>query len=349
MSTPLLTIIVPTYNRSTNLAILLKTLREETASVNNEIVVYVSDNCSTDDTQNVITQATEDWPCMSSYRHSTNIGAERNFCHAVDSVKTRWFWIIGDDDCPKRGVLAKVIQLLTDRKPALLYMQSDWVNAIVGPGEAIGELRVSDLKALPFAEALHVWVTFISGMVIDRERLLDVLGDQSIDRFETTSLVHLGWVLPMLTTSGPFIYIKTECIVATKGNSGGYNVLKVFGYNFQNIVKAFFGELSGLRQFADSMILRANVHYLPGLLRSYKKGKAGKFDRDLNIEDAFDSDLLKSYFYRFILRSIISNNKIQSLVAYSVARIISRILNYYDFFIIFNIPRILGGFRMSKK
>ena len=98
MSAPLLTIIVPTYNRSAKLAILLTTLREESASVANEVVVQVSDNFSSDDTQNVITQAVEDWPCMSSYRHSTNIGAERNFCHAVDLVKTRWFWIIGDDD-----------------------------------------------------------------------------------------------------------------------------------------------------------------------------------------------------------------------------------------------------------
>ena len=351
MSHAILTIIVPTYNRATQLHVLLTALHSELQGLEAFVEVLVSDNASTDSTPEITAAAACGWPALTIQRHDRNLGPEGNFLSCVPRVLTRYFWIIGDDDCPKRGVLAKVVTLLTERRPALLYMHSEWVDPLLGPdqGEAIGVLRVSDLSALQFAEALHVWVTFISGMVIDKERLLNALGEHSIDRFNATSLVQLGWVLPLLTTTGPFLYIKTACVFASKGNSGGYNVLKVFGNNFHCIIKTFFGDLGGLSKFGDSMIFRTNVHYLPGLIRAYKKGTAGKFERDLNIEDAFDPNLLKSLFYRLILKPIYGDSKIKSLVAYVVARVSSRILSYYDNFIIFHAPMIFNGFMRVKK
>jgi glycosyltransferase involved in cell wall biosynthesis len=348
MTNELLTIIVPTYNRAEQLSVLLTALRSELQGLESIVKVLVSDNASTDSTPEVAAYASRDWPALTIQRHDRNLGPDGNFLSCISCISTRYFWIIGDDDCPKRGVLAKIVQLLTDRKPALVYMQSDWVNEIKGPGEAIGDLWISDLPAQRFAEAIHVWFTFISGMVIDRERLLNVLGEHSIDRFNATSLVQLGWVLPLLTTTGPFLYIKTACIFATKGNSGGYNALKVFGNNFQNIIKTFFGDLNGLSQFSDSMIFRTNLYYLPGLIRAYKKGTIGKFDRDFNIEDAFDPDLLKSLFYRLILKPIYGDSEIKRLVAYVAARVASGVLNHYDNFVIFYAPMIFKGLMQAK-
>lgn len=266
MLQPLLTIIVPTYNRSANLAILLSSLRDETAHVANEVQVYVSDNCSTDDTPNVIAQLAKDWLSMRSYRHLTNLGAESNFIHAVDSVKTRWFWIIGDDDLPKRGVVEKVVKLLRMENPALIYMQSEWLNPVqnVDQGVPIGDFQISSLNSLQFAEAVHVWVTFISGMVVDKERLVAMLGSQSIKRFDAASrLVQLGWVLPLFNSKGPFLFISNSCMLATKDNSGGYCLLTVFGINFTRIINESFGSNHPL---AQAMIGGNISQYLPGLI-----------------------------------------------------------------------------------
>lgn len=265
MSSPILTIIVPTFKRSANLAILLQTLREETAAVETDVVVYVSDNCSPDDTPEIVARAAENWPILRSHRHATNVGLDRNFCHAVDAVQTRWFWIIGDDDLPKRGVVAQIVALLRARQPALLYMQSEWMNPVLNAdqGEHVGKLQIASLSSYQFAKTVHVWVTFISGMVVDKELLLANLGAHSIRRFDTTYLAQLGWVLPLLKSDGPFLFLPDRCIIATKDNTGGYGLLTVFGVNFTRIVNESFGYRHPLAQ----ALINGNIsQYLPGLV-----------------------------------------------------------------------------------
>lgn len=276
MPDPLLTIIVPTYNRSTNLDLLLRTLREETAFLADEVVVLVSDNASQDNTPAVVASASEGWPALVSYRQTSNVGPDNNFCHCVRAVRTRWFWIIGDDDLPKRGTVAKVLALLREREPALLYMQSEWLNPVLSPdqGEVVGPLKVVDVDALAFAKILHTWVTFISGLVIDRERLERALHGQAIDRFNATSLVQLGWVLPLFKTQGPFLIIKNRCILATSGNTGGYKVLTTFCVNFPKIINEFFLDC---QQFSKAILSRHIRHYLPGLIWKVRFSNIGTF------------------------------------------------------------------------
>lgn len=263
MSNAILTIIVPTYNRAAQLDVLLAALRSELRGLESLVEVIVSDNASTDSTPEVTRAAACHWPALTIQRHDRNIGPEGNFLSCVPRVSTRYLWIIGDDDCPKRGVLAKVVQLLMDRKPALVYMQSEWVKPLLGPeqGEAVGNLRVSDMSALQFAKALHVWVTFISGMIVDKDRLSSVLGDHSINRYDATSLVQLGWVLPLFKSEGPFLFITDRCILATKDNTGGYGLLTVFGVNFTRIVNGTFGPENPL---ALALVDGNITHYLPG-------------------------------------------------------------------------------------
>ncbi len=279
MPTPLLTIIVPTYKRSANLAVLLQTLREETSTIGEDVVVQVSDNCSPDDTPQVVARIAEGWPALRGHRHATNIGADRNFCHCVEAVQTRWFWIIGDDDLPKRGVIAQMVGLLRERQPALLYMQSEWMNPVRNPeqGERVGTLRVSELDAESFARALHIWVTYISGMVIDRERLDLVLQAQPIDRFTGSSLVQLGWVLPLLKAQGPFIFVKDRGVLATTDNSGGYPLLTVFCVNFPRIVNDIFGKASPLSQ---ALLGSAMSKFLPGRIWAARTSTSGAYSAE---------------------------------------------------------------------
>ena len=62
MTTQLLTIIVPTYNRAANLQVLLNALWIECALLNESIVVVVSDNASVDNTQEVVSLMQAKWP-----------------------------------------------------------------------------------------------------------------------------------------------------------------------------------------------------------------------------------------------------------------------------------------------
>ncbi|GAA0751479.1 glycosyltransferase [Ideonella azotifigens] len=272
----LLTIIVPTYNRAANLELLLRTLRQELATCADAVTVLVSDNASVDRTSEVVQAMQSSWPALVAQRHASNLGPDGNFSSCVERVSTRWFWIIGDDDLPKRGVIAQVVALLRERQPSLVYLQSEWLPQLTGPdqGEPVGCLRVETMHAEAFAHRVHIWFTFISGMVVDRNALMGVVGSSAITRFTATSLIQLGWILPLLRTEGRrFSFVADRCMLATKDNSGGYALLTVFGANFARIVNDCFGRDS---RIARVLIRRNLLHFMPGILWGARKGVAGR-------------------------------------------------------------------------
>ncbi len=271
MTSALLTIIVPTYNRADELALLLRSLRSEVRGLESEVTVLVSNNASNDRTSEVIEAMQADWPELVVQHQSTNVGADENFCSCVDRVTSSYFWMIGDDDLPKRGVLAQIVRLLRERNPWILYMQSEWLAPVTGldQGERVGALRASDLDAAAFARRVHVWFTFMSSVIVNRIELLRFLDGQPVRRFTGTSLVQLGWILPLLRAGGRFVFVADRCILATKGNSGGYGLLTVFGVNFARTVKASLGARNPIGR---TLITRSVLHYLPGLIWGGREG-----------------------------------------------------------------------------
>ena len=275
----LLTIIVPTYNRSNHLERLLQTLRTELDELHDTVDVLVSDNASTDRTPLLLESLKVEWPALIVRRNHSNLGADGNFCECIDRVETRYCWFIGDDDLPKRGVVPRIVALLRETSPTIVYMQSEWLGSIAGPdqGDPVGALRVETMDAITFARHVHVWLTFISGVVVDRALLIQRLDGHSIRRFTGTSLVQLGWVFPLLQGEGRFVFVSNRCILATKDNTGGYPLLTVFGVRFARIANETFGRGSRMAQI---LIGRTIVHYLPGLTWGARHAPSGRHSHE---------------------------------------------------------------------
>lgn len=93
--TPVITVVLPTYNRC-------QWLRRAVASVLSEtrvpIRLHIFDNASTDDTQEyVLTVATTDQR-VSYTRNPQNLGAIQNFVNGLGSIQTEYFVPLSDDD-----------------------------------------------------------------------------------------------------------------------------------------------------------------------------------------------------------------------------------------------------------
>jgi abequosyltransferase len=251
---PLLTIVIPTYSRAEHLSLLLTTLSMEVLGLENNVRIIVGDNASTDNTIAVTDSFSRVFPDAVILRHSENVGPDENFCRCVDLVKTRFFWIMGDDDLPKEGVLRQIVDLLKDGDPDILYLNSEWLSRIhtSKDGKRITTLTVKLLSRELFAKKVNVWLTFISGMVVNLDRLYELNPGLNIRRFNGTSLVQLGWVLPLLMTGAKFQIVPQLCILATGSNSGGYKLLTVFVNNFSKILDEICG---------DGLIVRKNIEY----------------------------------------------------------------------------------------
>ena len=97
LNQPLLSICIPTFNRSNCLDNLLKNLYEVTFKYGLLIEICISDNNSTDDTDYII-KKWNNYLKLVKARQIDNIGATKNFIHVSNMSSGKWIILCGDDD-----------------------------------------------------------------------------------------------------------------------------------------------------------------------------------------------------------------------------------------------------------
>jgi glycosyltransferase involved in cell wall biosynthesis len=115
---PLLCILIPTFNRERCLALSLGTLVEQIRAGGfgpEQVSVLVLDNASTDGTAALVA-GYGDLPHLGYRRNESNIGAEPNVELAYQLSPGRYTWVFGDDDLMLPGCLARVLAELEGQR-----------------------------------------------------------------------------------------------------------------------------------------------------------------------------------------------------------------------------------------
>jgi glycosyltransferase involved in cell wall biosynthesis len=96
-----ISICIPTYNRASHLANCLNSIILNKRRLGIDFEICVSDNCSTDQTEDVVRQAQESIAINYQINHK-NLGMTTNFLNVVGMATGEFVWLIGDDDllCP---------------------------------------------------------------------------------------------------------------------------------------------------------------------------------------------------------------------------------------------------------
>jgi len=92
-----LSICIPTYNRDGNLINFLNSIYISSLELDFKFQVCVSDNCSTDNTQEVVSKA-QSLMDIKYHKNSKNLGRVRNYLNVVNMAEGEFIWLIGDDD-----------------------------------------------------------------------------------------------------------------------------------------------------------------------------------------------------------------------------------------------------------
>ena len=328
MSQPLLTIIVPTCNRAQCLRTLLGALISELAGLEGRVMVVIGDNASSDDTPALAAAFAAGWPATLLLRHERNLGPDENFCRCIDRVGSRYFWIIGDDDLPRAGLLRALMHLLVRNAPDLVYMKSLWSPELTDhdPCNSVQALDAVHMDRFTFARRIHVWTTFISGVVVRRE----FAAGPALRRFAGTSLVQLGWVLNALDRGECFVYVRSVGVLATSGNTGGYRVLQVFGCNFQRITQDALSGSPASRRMARQMIKRTTLMFLPHLIWQFRVGTLGDFTTKEPLAEAMSPQVRRSLAYGLLLQPIAQWPKPAARVVLKLADIAARFVAVWD-------------------
>ena len=221
---PILSICIPTWNRAKILDISLKNFLDQIKDVNlSELELYVSDNCSEDETEQVVKKYISQGLPITYNRNHENIGAARNFIKCMEWASGKYILLLGDDDIFKPRAIKYLLDIIRDKDYGLIHIHHyDNISKEICEYE-----KVED-----FYKQVSFWFTFMSGCIFRKEVVQIV--DSS--KYVKTHLLQMPYYLLSATYANNLIVNKQLMETGIdSSNNGGYNFYEVFVKNYLNI------------------------------------------------------------------------------------------------------------------
>lgn len=112
-NTPLLSICIPTYNRANLLDSALYSLMPQILDLGDTVELVVSDNCSPDNTADIVDKYIQLGVPIRYYRNERNLGAAKNILLLCNELALGEFcWVLGDDDIVRPDGLMRISSVL---------------------------------------------------------------------------------------------------------------------------------------------------------------------------------------------------------------------------------------------
>lgn len=195
MQTPIISVIIPTYNRAHLLKrAVLSVLRQQLDGVE----IIISDNCSTDNTSQVISDLQHNSPIPIIYsKNDRNLGMVGNWNHALSKLASgRYAIILSDDDYLLDSTyLQKAIEVINKHNPGLVFSRCAIVDSdseAILENRSAGQMRVQFEEIVEPIQIIRSWGRYGAGVgfgfsimlqtaIFDRHFVLAELGGFSQD------------------------------------------------------------------------------------------------------------------------------------------------------------------------
>lgn len=236
MNNPLLSICIPTYNRSKYLAQTLDSF-VDSKGFDDRVEIIISDNCSTDDTEKVCKKYTVKYNNFKYYRQlkPTDI-ADKNFSDAL-SLGTGAYLKLSNDTLPFKFdtlefMIDKIMQNIGAGNP--LFFHSLYNT----PHARETEIEVKNMDGL--VSNISYGITWIAGFGSWKEQF-DKLDNK--DKKINVQLMQVDWTLRLFMKYNKAvicfkdmyqpIHIEKKC---------PYNIYEIFGQNYLDIYKEYLAK-----------------------------------------------------------------------------------------------------------
>lgn len=207
----LLSICIPSYNRSVYLPDLLSSIVHQYDS---RVEIVICDNGSTDETEVVVRRWQEQYPRIIYEKFIKNVGPDRCFLRSVEMASSPFCWLMGDDDIIEEGALEKIISLLNDEVVGITVnriaynssLQKKWMEPPIGP---IGNQKFTNANTC--LKALFPLFGFLSAQIICRSAWLNVVEEEDVSPYYNAySLIYI--IGRMIQKDPRWLYLHTPCV-----------------------------------------------------------------------------------------------------------------------------------------
>lgn len=278
----ILTIAIPTYNRSAILKKSLLRLMTEINGIEDKITVLISDNNSEDETKQVVSEFSSFGIELIYNRNNKNLGPDGNFIYCFKRAKTKYVWLLGDDDLIKLNGLKKIVQILDNYNPGLIHL-SKTKRSIESEYSVINNTSI-------FISKVSFWITFISSNIVDTSYVNGI----DFNKFESTYMQYLPVYLNAIKNSSQNIYVHENILEdpLDQNRNGGYNIFKVFSINYLKILKLYRNDFGIL--WYEREKFRLNKNFFNNWIRRLIRDKSTSHNFQTNNWLGY---LIKNYWY----------------------------------------------------
>jgi len=264
-----LTIAIPTYNRCKYLQ---ETLDSILSQITDEVDIVVSDNASTDETEQVIQKYTK-YAFIHYYRNSENLGMDGNFLNCLNKAKGEYIHLMSDDDIMLPGTINAIIDCVNNTKPDFIHL-----NTCAFQGEftdikscsykrfSMDNNFVTKDKKL-FMDKVGVYITYLSSLVLKNELVKKISDpEQFLGTFFLQSHVTL------LTTEGEktLVILNHNSVAARGGNTGGYNLYKIWVEEYKKLLLGTAVKAGYNKKYMKKLYVKSMKSEIKGFILSFR-------------------------------------------------------------------------------
>lgn len=231
---PLISICLPTYNRSACLKQALHSLVVQKIFQTSELVeIVISDNCSTDDTPAVAAEFMAMYPSKIHYFcNERNVGAEANCALAMLKGNGDYLKLYNDYLFAIDGSLDDMVNVLSavkSEKPLILLTNGNIAaNSPLQVCNTMDELVTSVSYYLTWIASMGFWKSDFNN-IVDYTKYISKV---------STHLPQTYYLLDLFNEGRRAIVLsKNYFLIIDPGKKSGYNVAEVFGQNYLAILR----------------------------------------------------------------------------------------------------------------
>ncbi len=240
---PLLTLAIPTFNRASYLAELLECLLPQVTGMTDDLFEFlVSDNCSDDDTANVMARFQARGLDCRTVRNATNIGSDGNFLQCLNLARGQYVWVMGDDDLLEPNAIPDLLDLLQQGEYDLVYLSTYGFSGGARQGrslDAFGRYAEVVTDGAYFIGKVNALIGLISANIVNKNRL-EATPHPDLELLRNSNLIQVGWLFPLIHQRMSVLYVWRRLVAYRLFNSGGWGICEVFGIRLQKIAAEYF-------------------------------------------------------------------------------------------------------------
>lgn len=251
----ILSICIPTFNRG---PFIRETLESIVAQYTSDVEIVISDNASTDGTDEIVRSMQERHERITYFRSESNVGADRNFLQVIELASGTHCWLMGSDDSIGAGGIATVLDVLV-RFPKITgfsvnrvmydyHMTKAMPDLDIFPSRS-NELHIYESPESVFRD-LGIYLSFISGQIFHTASWRQFSQPPDIEKY-FNGLVHLYIFSAMIKVSRQWGAISKKIVRCRSDNdsflsAGHFKRFQIDVIGFSRAAADVYGKGSGL-------------------------------------------------------------------------------------------------------